>query len=624
MMKMLSEPLWSQAQKEIVMHEKGALRVCAGPGTGKTTVMVERAKRLCEKSIEPGRVLIITYSRCVAEEIWEQFEKNKAPVVKTLHAIGYQIIQRNRALVGEKKLATQVDHMLILQELLTVLPKIPQIDTSNQTRWIQSMENLLKMFDYINELGEEEYAKKYPDINNERLMIAKSMYEQKMTMLGYITYDEQIQYAIKILEDHPDIRQSVAEEYNYILVDETQDMDEDQIRLIRLMVKEPEHNIAVFGDVDQAIYSFRGGCTHLLLNFKKYYPDATDIVLDKNYRSTQEILNTANVLIRHNQNRVPIVTKAEYGLSSFRPVWLANFRAYHMGSLLREICRKTGCALNEVAIISRTNAELERLGNALDYYNEKTTVENRIKYELPKYYLRQDSTFQLLFDILTISVGRYSENNAWIRLLSALGFQVACQQSSCTIYEEYLSAGKIYAYDSDEASFYYVLPECETGIIRGFAKIYQICQFFYLPLETAVRKAATELCDKQNSRGMDSLKIICNLIRDRQMKSPQELWKYMNGMQLFRDNTRIQYKQMTDCLHMLTAHDAKGRQFPVVIIFGADKFETGDIQEDRRLLYVAMTRAERYLIMTEEYMGRSILLREIEQNINMIGGKTYA
>lgn len=80
-------------------------------------------------------------------------------MVKTLHAIGYQIIQRNHALIGEKKLATHVDHMLILQELLTVLPRIPQIDTSNQTRWIQSMENLLKTFDYINELGEEEYEK---------------------------------------------------------------------------------------------------------------------------------------------------------------------------------------------------------------------------------------------------------------------------------------------------------------------------------------------------------------------------------------------------------------------------------------------------------------------------------
>ena len=137
--------------------------------------------------------MIITYSRRAADEIREQFEKNRAPVVKTLHAIGYQIIQRNHALIGEKKLATHVDHMLILQELLTVLPRIPQIDTSNQPRWIQSMENLLKTFDYINELGEEEYEKKYPDKNNERLMIAKSMYEQKMTMLGYITYDEQIQ-----------------------------------------------------------------------------------------------------------------------------------------------------------------------------------------------------------------------------------------------------------------------------------------------------------------------------------------------------------------------------------------------------------------------------------------------
>src|SRR5699024_537569 len=104
-MKMASKPLWSQAEKEIVMHEKGALRVCAGPRTGKTTVMVARAKRLCEKLVEPGRVLIITYSRRAADEIREQFEKNRAPVVKTLHAIGYQIIQRNHALIGEKKLA---------------------------------------------------------------------------------------------------------------------------------------------------------------------------------------------------------------------------------------------------------------------------------------------------------------------------------------------------------------------------------------------------------------------------------------------------------------------------------------------------------------------------------------
>ena len=623
-MKMASKPLWSQAQKEIVMHEKGALRVCAGPGTGKTTVMVARAKRLCEKLVEPGRVLIITYSRRAADEIREQFEKNRAPVVKTLHAIGYQIIQRNHALIGEKKLATHVDHMLILQELLTVLPRIPQIDTSNQTRWIQSMENLLKTFDYINELGEEEYEKKYPDKNNERLMIAKSMYEQKMTMLGYITYDEQIQYAVSILEKHSHIRQAVAGEYDYIHVDETQDMDEDQIQLIRLMVKEPEHNIAVFGDVDQAIYSFRGGSTHLLLNFKEYYPDATDIVLDKNYRSTQEILNTANVLIRHNQKRVSIETESAYGFCSFRPVWLANFRAGHMGNLIREICRKAGCSLNQVAIISRTNVELERLGNAIDYYNGKTSAENRIKYELPKYYLRQDPVFQLLLDILAIAVGRYNDNNTWIRLLSALGFQTVCQKSNSTIYEEYISAGEIYAYDSEEASLYYVLPECKTGIIRGFAKIYQICQFFYLPLETAVRKAAAELCDKRISRGMDSLRLICNLIHDRQMKSPQELWKYMNGMRLFQDNTRIQYTQTADHLHMLTAHDAKGRQFQVVIIYGADKFETGDIEEDRRLLYVAMTRAEKYLFMTEEYMGRSTLLGEIGQNMNMIGGKTYA
>ena len=94
-----------------------------------------------------------------------------------------------------------------------------------------------------------------------------------------------------------------------------------------------------------------------------------------------------------------------------------------MGNLIRGICRKAGCSLNQVAIISRTNMELERLGNALDYYNGKTSAENRIKYELPKYYLRQDPVFQLLLDILAIAIGRYNDNNTWIRLLSALGFQ---------------------------------------------------------------------------------------------------------------------------------------------------------------------------------------------------------
>ena len=621
-MRLENEPLLSYAQKEVVLHDKGPLRVCAGPGTGKTTVMVARAKRLCEEMAEPERVLIVTYSRRTADEIREQFEKNRAPVVKTLHAIGYQIIQRNQRLVGAKKLATHVDHMLILQELLNVLPKLPQIDTSSQTRLVQSMEHLLKRFDYINELGEQEYVNRYPDRSNERLLIAKRMYEQKMAGLGYITYDEQIRYAVSILENYPEVRQAVAREYNYIHVDEAQDMDAHQIRLIRLMVKEPEHNIAVFGDIDQAIYSFRGGTTRLLLNFKDYYPDATDIVLEKNYRSTQEILNTANVLIRHNRDRIPIAMKAKSSFCSLRPVWISNFRSSCIGDLIQDVIRKTGCALSQIAIISRTNAELERLGNTLDYYN--VINENQIRYELPKYYLRQDRTFQLLLDALTIAVGKYQDNNVWIRLLSVFGFQADCEQKTGTIYEEYLKAGKIYDYNSEEASLYYVLPEGESGIVRGFAKIFRLCQFFYLPLEEAVLKVVTEICNEGNCGNINSLRIIRNLIHERRMKSAQELWRYMSGMQLFQDNTRVQYDHMDDRVRMLTAHDAKGRQFQAVIIYGADKFETGDIQEDRRLLYVAMTRAERYLVMTEEYMGRSILLGEIRQDMNVIGGAVYA
>lgn len=613
----------SEVQKKVVGHSSGAMRVCAGPGTGKTTAMVARAIRLMEEGVAPSRILIITYSKRAADEIRGCFQGEDAPVVKTLHAIGYQIILRNQSVIGTKKLATHVDHMLMLQGLIRAIPVLPQFDESDQPRFIKSMEQLLKTFNYINLLGKEEYLRKYPDKDNERLFLVKAMFEQKITEGGYITYDEQIKYAVKILENYPDIRQSVAREYEYIHIDEAQDMDYWQIKLIRMLVKQPENNIVVFGDVDQAIYGFRGGSSDFLLNFMRYYPMAKDIIFNENYRSTQEILNAANTLISHNINRVSNQIKAQNVLHSIRPVWLKHFGVNRIGDLVQDIVKRQGYKFEQIAIIARNNADLERAGRMFDFYNKENETINIIKYELPKYYLYQDHAFRILLDILSISVRHYEDNDAWLRLLSIYGIRMKKGYKRFNIYEEYLKYGAIYAFDSEEAQMYYLLSENDTHIIGGFAKIYRLSQYFLLPLEDAVSEVFRQLFEKESSK-KPILGIILNLIRERRMKSPLELWTYMNGMYQFRDNTRIWYTNEKDRLHMLTAHDAKGKQYPVVIIYGADKFETGDVQEDRRVLYVAMTRAERILIITEEHSGKSTLLKETEENFNIVGGMEYA
>lgn len=623
-MEVISETLLSHAQKSVALHNKGPLRVCAGPGTGKTTAMVARAKKLVAEGIDPDRILIVTYSRRTADEIRKLFDHDNMPVVKTLHSIGYQIIHRNQSLIGEKKLATHVDHMFMLMDLLRVLPKPQQIDDTDKTRLIKSMNQLLKTFECIEQLGEHEYMRRYPKAEIEKLFLFRNMFRQKINAGGYITYDEQIKYAVQILENYPDIRKAVIREYDYIQVDEAQDLDPQQSRFIRLMVREPDFNIAVFGDVDQAIYGFRGGSEQFLMDFAKYYPDAVDIFLDENFRSTQEILGAANILISHNINRLPILVKSNIKSCTMRPVWLRSFNVGRIGDLIQDIVRKKNCNLDQIAVIARTNAELEQIGGILDYYNKGVPSVDQVGFMLPKYYLYQDWGFQILLDVLSIAVGQYQDNNIWIRLLNTVGYQDIKCCNGQTIYEEYLERGTIYAFDSDEAELYYTLPESECGIIRGFAKIYRICQMFFLPLETAVNKAFIALFGDRFTVYMDSLAILQDIIRERRIKRAKDLWKYMSGMQLFADNTRIYYPSFKNRINMLTAHDAKGRQFMAVIIYGVDQFETGNIQEDRRLLYVAMTRAESLLIMAEAYQGRSTLLNEFGQSIDVIGGRVYA
>lgn len=611
---------YSENQKKGIYHQLGPVRVSAGPGAGKTAVLVERIRWLMEKGVLPEKILAVTYTRKAAKEILERIDTEQKPAVSTLHALGFQIIRRNEGLIGKKRLVNQVDCMQMLLEILNHAPRIQGVRYQDVSSRYGLLSKLLEDFQFINRHGLMKFQEVYPDKDLRGILRIKDMYEQKFRASGCIYFEDQIRLAVEILEKYSGVRRILQETYDYIMVDEAQDLDTMQARMIQLLVKTPQNNIAVYGDADQSIYGFRGGDNRFMLDFPKLYTGTKEVWLDDNFRSSEEILKAAHTLISHGSERIPLKMKAHFAKT--RPVLIQNFRSNRIGQFLHDLLAK-GYSLSQIAVIARTNKDLGCMCKVIEQYNQEHPDKAILRYEKPKYYLYQDFTFQVIADLLQVYLGEMSDDKIWYRLLSALDIQPEKKEKQQTIYEDYLKRGEIYSFESEAASRYLSVGSEGSGILQAFARIYRASRFFMLPVRQAVPKAARSFCD-ENIDNQEVLDILDEMVRVRGIRNPQELCRYLTAVRRFQDDTRLSYTQEEDKLHLLTAHDSKGKEFPVVLIYGVDEFEKGDMQEERRLLYVAMTRAQNMLYMTEICKGKSMFLRELKDNLEILGGMDYA
>ncbi len=302
-------------QKEAAIHKDGPLLIVAGAGAGKTKTITHRIVNLIKEGVEPHRILAVTFTNKAAKEMRErvlaEIEKNAqgtqeqetVPFVSTFHSLGVYIIKENARLLGLTRyfsILDEGDTLSIIKESLKELNLDPKQYEPRKIKAIISIEKgkFTNLADYQEKMNDPFGGSQWGKVVSQ----AWELYDKKKQAENALDFDDLILKAVKLLKEKEGVRKMYQERWQYVHIDEYQDTNEVQYLLTRLLVSEGK-NICVVGDSDQLIYSFRGANIKNILSFEKDYPDAKIVLLEENYRSTKNILEAANTVIKKNKYR---------------------------------------------------------------------------------------------------------------------------------------------------------------------------------------------------------------------------------------------------------------------------------------------------------------------------------
>ena len=290
---------FGRTQEQAIRHNEGPMMILAGPGSGKTTVITQRIKYLTESlNINPADILVITFTRAAAEEMKERYIRltgNASRVTfGTFHSIFFQILKLAYCYTAQNIVRPEQQMQLIRE-----LAGKEELELEDENEFISSI--LSEISSVKGEMIDlrHYYSRNCPDETFRRIC---SGYEEQMRRLGLIDFDDMMVMCRQLFLERQDILAAWQKRYRYILIDEFQDINRLQYEIIR-MIAEPENNLFIVGDDDQSIYRFRGAKPEIMLGFERDYPGAGRILLDVNYRCTEEIAGPAMRLIENNEKR---------------------------------------------------------------------------------------------------------------------------------------------------------------------------------------------------------------------------------------------------------------------------------------------------------------------------------
>lgn len=603
----------TRAQQEIVDHREGPLCCIAVPGAGKTHSLVSRLEAMVSDGISPNNILFITFTRKAAKEIEERVKRflgdGELPMISTFHAFALKVIRESADdRYRNIRLAETLEKKQLIERVLMENPKKMEKAPFYLHGKFGLLDYVEKAISYYELHGEEDFRKRYvardADTVHEIYERYKSLYEKE----GYISYDEMVPVALEILRAHPDELHRLQSRFTYIMADEFQDVNEEQAELLYLLAA--NRNLVVVGDDDQTIYAWRGGTNRYLLNFLNDWPDAKLVRMEDNFRSVDKILSAAEDIIFQNTNRISkrIIAHKE---SELRPVLLKNCLADHMPWLL-SLALKKGYKPGDIAILARKNSELDKIAGHL--YNAG------IPYMEPKEELVRDETFVRIYDVLTLFYKEMQDDIALYRTFVREG---------CSFDEDLSGSGSLY----DRMIAHYLMPaiepyttmdEYKEGFERMGISDYGLAGHTLLKCFKAilyspnVEAALTEImeCLEIKRHAFDAVSVLLRKADEKQISSIKGLYEYMKNMILYLDDTDIEYPEEDGKINLLSCHKAKGKEYPLVIVFSVDSFR--DTEEDRCLLYVAMTRAKKCLYLTEHPFGNSELLQDLDEEMFII------
>lgn len=638
----------NQQQLEAVKHIKGPLLILAGAGSGKTRVLTSRIAYLIQSGVRAKEILAVTFTNKAAKEMRERLatilgeEVVKYMWVGTFHSICGRILrqdienykfQSGKFLDKNFSIYDEQDSMSVIKNAVKKLnlddkiyvPKLVKSIISNAKNKMQDAYS-------FSTFARDFKAQKIAEIFEE--------YENALNNNNAIDFDDMLMLAVKLLEQNPEIREKYFSRFQHIMVDEFQDTNQAQYSLVNMLYtnlsdKHMENrSLCVVGDVDQSIYSWRGADFKIILNFKRDFKDTTVIKLEQNYRSTENILNVANSIIENNEERVEKVLYSQKGEGDKIQYFEAQDEGDEANYIAKTIKNAAG-DFNKFAVLYRTNAQSRaieeaciahsipyRIYGGLKFYDRKE-IKDIVAYLKLIYNPHDSQSFKRVVNVPKRSIGETTIKN----------LQMIADSQDISLFDAVLGIDDSEGMNSKTKEKLKKFAELIMDF-QSVQKKYNLREFISLVIEkSGYLRELNEEKTPENEARIDNLQELVNVAGEFEPEDLNNvLGEFLSQVALVSDIDGME--NISNNVTLMTLHSAKGLEFPIVFLAGLEEgifphqrtfTSKSELEEERRLMYVGVTRAEETLYLSSakrrqmwgeyKYYNPSRFLEEIPQHL---------
>ena len=600
----------NENQKTAVTHIEGPCLVVAGAGSGKTKVLTTRIAYLIDNNIKSGNILAITFTNKAAGEMRQRVENLIGPhyaFVGTFHSFGLKIIKENHDIIGLSKNFTIID----TEDVNSIIKKILKDFAIDPKIYAPSYIRNRISFIKNNMLSDGE-VEKFLTSEPEKIAVKVYFeYEKILRRNNTIDFDDLLKKPVELFQRHLDILEHYQDKYPYILIDEYQDTNEVQYKLVKLLAKK-HHNLFVVGDPSQSIYAFRGANFQNILNFERDYPDAKVITLPQNYRSTQTILSAANDVIKNNKQRRDIDLFSNLG-DGVKIKYIRTFNdeaeVLRISSEIKDLLA-SGYQKKDIAIFYRTNAQSRAI--------EDRMVKDNIPYKVfGSYYFYKRKEIKDLLAYLKL-IANHNDDVSLRRIINEPKRGIG--EKTINSLETIANINNTSMFDAIDSGKELEFKKLILDIEKESIDI-SLTELIELILDKTLIK---ENLLKENT--LDSELRLENLMEFKSVTENFEkvtgnvnLLDFLEEVSLVAD--AADYSAEGDAITLMTIHSAKGLEFKVVFIVGLEEnilphvnslYDESELEEERRLMYVAITRAKEKLYLLNS--SRRMLFGKLSSN----------
>lgn len=581
---------FSNAQRAAIEHDKGPMLVLAGPGSGKTFVITQRTKYLIEQhGVDPRTILVITFTKAAAAEMKGRFARicDVAGVTfGTFHAVFFNILKYAYGFRGENILREEMKYQII-QEIIRKM----EISVEDEKELI---ENLISEISFVKGSGidiENYFSLNCSDVS---FTTVYQEYEKKLRSMNKIDFDDMMIYCLELFQQRKDILAMWQKRYQYIMVDEAQDSNIMQYEITKLLAGDTK-NLFLVGDDDQSLYRFRGAKPEILLNFDKDFPTTEQVVLEYNYRSQEKIVEAALRVVENNTHRFEKKIQAVR-----KPTHDVRVCCYPTGkeenqAIVKEVLElaKKGVDLNEIAILFRTNKQPRSLLGLFMAYN----IPFRMKDTMP-------NIFEHWIAKNIVAYIKMAQGNLDRSLFLEVMNRPKRYLSRDSLQEPVVNFGQLRDYYKDKP---YMVErifkmEYDLNMLKSMEP-YAAIQYIRKGMD--YDSYIKEYAEFRNVKPDEFFEVLDELTEGaKEFKTYEDWFAYMQDYERnLRDQLRKREEMKNPSVSFMTFHGCKGLEFQHVYILDANEDITphrkavnaADMEEERRMFYVAMTRAKDHL-----------------------------